>query len=82
LEAPKSLVVLRYFSAHLEESREELQESVTQLGNKRSRVSTLEDTLGNYSLLLENARLIVEFDLSSRQTAETKGQSGIVTDAN
>ena len=82
MEAPKSLVVLRYFSAHLEESREELQESVTQLGNKRSRVSTLEDTLGNYNLFLENSRLIVEFDLSSRQTAETKGQSGIVTDAN
>ena len=46
-------------NAHLEHVRMELQKSITELGSKRSRDGTLEDTLKNYSDLLEKSHQIV-----------------------
>ena len=46
-------------NGNLEHARMKLQKSVTQLGNKRSREGTLDDTLKSYGDLLEKSRQIV-----------------------
>ena len=47
-------------NANLDESRMELQKSLTQLSNKRSQEGTLEDTLQKYDILLEKSRKILD----------------------
>ena len=46
-------------NANLDDSRMELQKSLTQLSNKRSHEGTLEDTLESYNLLVEKSRKIL-----------------------
>ena len=47
-------------NANLDESRMELQKSLTQLSNKRGQEGTLDDTLQKYDILLEKSRKILD----------------------